>query len=516
MPIEGPKLAGPARLHDLLGEAAHRRPDDRALVSGADSWSWATLERDVHTLAAHLVAMGLRQGDRVAALLPNCGALLVVYLGCLKAGLVVTPLNYRYTPASIDHALAVSGARLLVAHAERGADIAASARAQALPLGLVAVDGAIDGAKRLDTLLAAAPPPTTLPKPDPDATAFLFFTSGSTGKPKGVMHSIASFGAISASFAQALGLTSDDIVFPGGSISHVGSLSAAFAAFSVGAPVVLARGFDAGRVLDLLRRERPTVLVTLPAALMSLQHDHDARAADFASLRLCITGGDKFPDDHARDFAALTGLAITETYGLTEATDCLLNPPDAARPGSVGQVSPGYAAAVRDDSGREAAEGRLWLRGSPLFQGYWNDPDATAQAMLDGWFDTGDVMRVDAEGYFWFRGRRKQIIVHDGSNIAPQEVEEAVMHHQAVALAGAAGVHDALHGENVWAFVSLKTGAARPPVQEIIEAARQQIGYKAPERVIILPDIPLNAAGKVDRMALKEQAAQHLAGGRAP
>jgi long-chain acyl-CoA synthetase len=138
--------------------------------------------------------------------------------------------------------------------------------------------------------------------------------------------------------------------------------------------------------------------------------------------------------------------------------------------------------------------------------GYWDDPAATEAAFRDGWLDSGDVMRVDDDGYFYFRGRKKQIIVHDGSNICPQEVEEALLEHAAVDSAGVIGIHDTVHGENVRAYVTLKEGVRRPPSQELIRFARARVGYKAPEEIVVLDDMPLNATGKVDRAALKRLA----------
>lgn len=510
MPLSGPKLTGPAALHDLISAAVKKKPQECALTSGAQAWTWQELQRDVDRFATHLRAMGLNTGDRVASLLPNCGELLVYYLACFKAGLVITPLNYRYTPANIDYALGFSDVQMLFFHAERKTDISASQLAKHLPKGLISL-GVVEGARTYEVLMAAEPSQVDLPDIDIDATVLIFFTSGSTGSPKGVMHSIASFGSITASFAQALNLTGHDIVFPGGSISHVGSLSTAFAALSANAPVVLDRGFDADSVLPVLRNHRPTVIVALPAALIAFLHDHKATREDFSSVRLLVSGGDKFPLNVAQRFSELSGVEITETYGLTEATDCTLNPLDTpSKQGSVGCITPGYLASVRDPHGNETREGKLWLSGPPVCQGYWNNPEEDAKCFVEGWFDTGDVMEVDEDGYFWFKGRTKQIIVHDGSNIAPQEVEEAVMRHPAVDLAGAVGVRNEKHGENVWAFVTLKPGAEKPATQEIIDAARQQIGYKAPEMVSFLDEMPLNVTGKVDRMALKKIAAEAL------
>jgi long-chain acyl-CoA synthetase len=177
--------------------------------------------------------------------------------------------------------------------------------------------------------------------------------------------------------------------------------------------------------------------------------------------------------------------------------------------GSVGIACPGFALAVRDRDGQEVpaeTDGSLWIRSPSVMAGYWRRPEATASVFRDGWFDTGDMMRMDRDGYLWFRGRKKQIIVHDGSNIAPQEVEEALLEHPAVLAAGAVGVHDLLHGENVRAYVTVRAGAAAPTCQELIRFARARIGYKAPEEVELLEDMPLNPTGKVDRVTLKRLA----------
>ncbi|MEM7446085.1 MAG: AMP-binding protein, partial [Pseudomonadota bacterium] len=232
-----------------------------------------------------------------------------------------------------------------------------------------------------------------------------------------------------------------------------------------------------------------------------------------SSLRICVTGGDKFPANVAKEFADKTGVLIQETYGLTEGADCLFNQSrEFSTAGSVGTVGPGYVASLRDEDGNEVppdTDGNFWLSGAPVMTGYWQNKEATEAAFDGEWFDTGDVMRVDAEGRFWFRGRKKQIIVHDGSNIVPQEIEEAVMAHPAVDLAGVIGVRDEVHGENVWAYVTLKQGAPTPDVHDIIDTARQRVGYKAPEMIVILDEMPLNPTGKIDRVGLKKLAEAH-------
>ena len=142
--------------------------------------------------------------------------------------------------------------------------------------------------------------------------------------------------------------------------------------------------------------------------------------------------------------------------------------------------------------------------------GYWENPDATAEILRDGWLDSGDLVRADDEGYLWFFGRKKQIIVHDGSNISPLEVEDALAEHPRVELVGVVGIHDTVHGENVRAYVTIKEGVERPTSQDLIEFARERVGYKAPEEVVFLDEMPLNPTGKLDRVGLKAMAEDHL------
>lgn len=254
----------------------------------------------------------------------------------------------------------------------------------------------------------------------------------------------------------------------------------------------------------------------LPAALFALIRDHNAKSDDFRSLRLMMSGGDKLPQKLEDEFTDLVGIPINEAYGMTEIGTSHINPPYGIdKRGSVGLNNPGFTSSIRDADGNEVpvgVEGSHWVKSPTVMLGYWNDEEATRRAFCAGWFDTGDIMRFDEDGYLWFCGRKKQIIIHDGSNINPEDIEDAIMLHPAVAYAGVVGVHDLMHGENVWAFVTLKKGAQRPTSQDIIRFARERVGYKAPEVVIVLDSLPLNATGKIDRSLLKKMAAARVAG----
>ncbi len=352
----------------------------------------------------------------------------------------------------------------------------------------------------------------------PEDPAIIFFTSGSTGKPKGVCHSFATLGWIIASAVKSFDMGPDDVMLPGGSASHVGGHHLSMMTFAAGGRVVMARTFDGDEILPLLRDERPTKMWMLPSALYALTRDHGARREDFASVKACYSGGDKVSEALEAEFTALAGIAIDEDYGMTEIGIPTVTPPGASKIGSVGPIAPGYQVSLRDDDGREVAtgaDGRLWIKFPGNMVAYWNNPKATAETIVDGWLDTGDVMSADEDGYLWFHGRKKQIIIHDGSNICPQEVEAALLEHDAVASAGVVGVQSPLHGENVRAYVTLDKEARPPTMQDLIQFARARVGYKAPEEVIFLDEMPLNATGKVDRVTLKRMAEKGL-GGVAP
>jgi long-chain acyl-CoA synthetase len=534
--IDGPPLAEPAGpLDQLLQVGLAVDPDAVAIESVYRRLTWAELEAESARLAAGYLSLGLKPGDRLASLLPNRVALVVHYLACFKAGLVATPLNYRYTAREIDHALSVSNAAALVAHAERAPDVATSKLAGSLRHGTVVfhdasgeeVPGTAQGAAalhahddkgpgwayRFDDLLATEPL-AGAPEVAPHLPAAIFFTSGSTGPAKGVTHTGESLRWMIASAITAFGLSSADVFLPASSMSHLGSLLWALSMLSVGGRVVVARTTDAHEILPLLRDHQPTVLAMLPAALWALIHDHEMRPGDFTSLRLVRSGSDKVSTELLAEFAAAAGFPIVEGYGMTEVGLATLNPISGdIRQGSIGTPIGGFAIALRDDRGGPVAVeqvGRIFIKTRSQMSGYWEAPEATAEVVSQGWLDSGDLARADQDGYLWFFGRKKQVIVHDGSNVSPFEVEGALVEHPAVDLAGVVGVHDQVHGENVRAYVTLRERAERPAAADLIRFCRERVGYKAPEEIVFLNQMPLNSTGKIDRVGLKRMAEDHL------
>ena len=500
-------------LERLLDAGLAAEPGAVAIVSAEDELSWEELEARTASLAAAYAAQ-FERGERLASLMPNRTALLIHYLACFRAGIVAVPLNYRYTHREIDHALAVSGAVGIVAHAERTEDLAASELVPGLARH-ISYASESDELPRLEDLIGPGDgAPAGLPAPSPDDPAAIFFTSGSTGPAKGVTHTHESLRWMIASARAAFGLTGEDRFLPGSSMSHIGSFLWALSMLSVGGRVVVARTFDSHELLPLLRDQRPTVLAMIPAALSALIHDHDLKPADLSCLRICRSGSDAVSTELLREFAELAGFPIDEGYGMTEVGIATLNPPSGViKQGSIGPPIAGFEIEIRDESGAALGDesvGRIWMRTRSQMSGYWEAQEATDEVVREGWLDSGDLARTDADGYLWFFGRKKQVIVHDGSNISPLEVEGALLEHPAVALAGVVGVHDVVHGETVRAYVTLEPGAERPGSGDLIVFARERVGYKAPEEIVVLEEMPLNPTGKIDRAGLKRMAEEHL------
>jgi acyl-CoA synthetase (AMP-forming)/AMP-acid ligase II len=517
--IDGTALERPAPpLNELLRAGLEARADEVALVSAERSLTWRQLEEESARLAGGYRGLGLESGDRLASLMPNRIDLVVHYLACFRAGLIATPLNYRYTFREIDHALEVSGAKALLVHVERAEDVAESRLVGELERGTIVYsddESVTEGewAHGFASLLGHDPVPAEQP-PDPGEPAAIFFTSGSTGPAKGVTHTRESLRWMIASAAAAFELDADDVFLPGSSMSHIGSFLWALSMLSIGGRVVVARTTDSHELLPLLRQHQPSVMAMIPAALLALVRDHDLRPGDLSCLRICRSGSDKVSTELLTEFAASAGFPIVEGYGMTEVGLATLNPPSGeVKQGSIGPPIGGYSVALRDEDGKpiEGEEvGRIWIRTRSRMAGYWQAPEATAEVVADEWLDSGDLARADEDGYLWFFGRKKQVIVHDGSNISPLEVEAALDEHPTIDLAGVVGIHDTVHGENVRAYVTLREGAERPSSADLIVFCRERVGYKAPEEIVFLGEMPLNPTGKIDRVGLKRMAEDHL------
>lgn len=348
----------------------------------------------------------------------------------------------------------------------------------------------------------------------PDQPAMILYTSGTTARPKGVVHTHRSLyqTAVTARALTSESLGADEVALCALPLMHAGALTALLQSILQGTVLVLLPRFDPAAVLDAVERFRCNSLTCMPALWLFIVEEQARKPRRTSSLWVAASGGDTVPLALQNRFQEIFGIPILEAYGMTEAVPITANPKSALRLGFLGVPVEGIEVRVVDLEGRNVHEGEtgeIVVRGSSSCIGYWNDPKATRAALRDGWLYTGDLASRDADGYYWFKGRKKEIIIRAGSNISPQEVEEALYRHPSVLEAGVVGQPDPVYGEQVVAFVAVRSGQTVNE-ETLREFARQMLAdYKVPERIVFLGELPKAPTGKVQRRALKEMLSAH-------
>ena len=484
-------LCEPLRAH------AENTPEKTALFCLDAKISYKALDESTTALARWFLDRGLRPKDRVALHWSNSIEAVQLLYAIFKAGLIAVTINTRLKPEEIGYILNHSEARMcfseptLAPQAENAG-------------GTCPVFTELPRFELTEAPAALAPV-------DPDQPAILLYTSGTTARPKGVTHTHRSLTEASIIMAReaskgAWGLGETSLcILP---IMHAGGLIVAVV-FSVyqGSSLVLLPRFDPAAVLDTIERFECTHTVCMPALWQFIVGEQERFPRRVSCLRSAAAGGDAVPVALQDRFRTFFGIALQEGYALTESIPVSFNPVHAIRAGSMGLAADGVELRIVGLDGQDVPDGEpgeLLVRSPGTCIGYWNDPDATRAALRDGWLHTGDLASRDADGYYWFRGQKKEIIIRAGSNISPQEVEEALYRHPAVREIGIIGQPDPVYGEVVVAFVVLRQGQTADDV-ELGQFARQHLAdYKVPEKFVFLEDLPKGPTGKVFRRALKE------------
>jgi long-chain acyl-CoA synthetase len=494
-------------LADNLLRTAERVPDRPAVRLDDSILTYRALRDATGRMATLLAERGVRPGDRVAVMLPNVPEFATVYFGVLRAGAVVVPMNPLLKEREVAYYLADSGAALIVAWHGCAADASAGASRAGVPV-LVVDDG-------FDTTLAThAPAPGAAPREGHD-TAVILYTSGTTGQPKGAELSHANLSTNAEVMAGDLvRVGPQDVVFGGLPLFHsFGQTCGLNTAVKVGACLTLVSRFAPRTVLDVLERDRVTVFEGVPTMYVALLGEPDLDRRDLSALRVCVSGGAALPVEVMREFERVFGCMILEGYGLSETSPVAsFNHPDRPRkPGSIGTPVRGVQMRVVDEFGGDVPAGEVGeiaIRGHNLMKGYWRREEATAEAIPDGWFRTGDLARTDSDGYFFIVDRRKDLIIRGGYNVYPREIEEVLYEHPAVAEAAVVGVPDPSLGEEVGAAVVVKPGATVTPAQLRDYVKSQVAAYKYPRRVWLVPALPKGPTGKVLKREIRPPAAQ--------
>src|SRR6516162_343251 len=453
-----------ANLSSLLERAAAAQPDHVAIRMDDLTLTYAQLREAAGRASALLAAHGVQPGDRVGIMLPNVPAFPISFYGALAAGAVVVPMNPLLKSREIAYYLGDSGARVVLAWH----------------------DPAREGRERQD-----------------QDDAVILYTSGTTGRPKGAELTHAGLVRNAEITARTLLKNhADDVTMGCLPLFHVFGLTCGLnATVAAAGTLTLLPRFDPARVLEIIQRDAVTIFEGVPTMYAAILHLPEADPAMAATLRVCVSGGASLPVEILRGFEEKFGCIILEGYGLSETSPVAsFNHPDKVRkPGSIGTPVEGVEMRLVGNDGADVPAGEVGeiaIRGHNVMKGYWGRPEATAEAIPDGWFRTGDLARVDEDGYYYIVDRKKEMIIRGGYNVYPREIEEVLHEHPAVAEVAVIGIPHPELGEEVGAAVALKPGGEATG-EELRAFAKERVAaYKYPRHVWLVAELPKGPTGK--------------------
>lgn len=478
---------------------------DALTVPDGVSWSFRELSDIVARTHSALAVLGLEVGDRIAVIAEKSPMVLALYLASLRGGFVFLPMNTAYKREEVAYILGNAEPSLIVCGAERFDEIAetASSLNLAQPMTLDA-GGRGSFAMAVPASADHVPPVADV---EEDALAVILYTSGTTGKPKGAMLSHGNLASNGLALREAWGFSGDDVLLHALPVFHAhGLFVACHCALLSGAQMIWLQKFDAETVCDLL--PRATVFMGVPTYYTRLLACACFEKAVAANMRLFTSGSAPLLVETFEAFRERTGQTILERYGMTETGMNTSNPYEGERrPGTVGFPLPGVSVRVVGEDGAELAHGEtgdLQVKGPNVFSGYWRLPEKTAEEFTeDGWFKTGDVARIDADGYVNLVGRSKDMIISGGFNVYPKEIEALIDDMDEVDESALVGVPHADFGEAGVAVVVLRNGA-RLEESDLIDRLKGDLAnYKVPKRAFFVDELPRNTMGKVQKNLLR-------------
>jgi long-chain acyl-CoA synthetase len=503
----------------FLDKVARYGGDAPALTWGRESWSYAEFHGRALAIAGNLLALGLKRGDRVSFVLKNSPFILEMMFGCFAAGLVVVPVNARLHPREIAWILGNSGARVLI-HGDEYAEGIDKLGDDFPTLDARFCTEAAAGTRSIADLLA---PEGALARPvdmGPEDPAWLFYTSGTTGKPKGAIWTHRTISAMVMNYlADVYPISRGERVLHAAPLSH-GSGIVAIPAIARGAHQVVLHtdSFDSQEMFRLIERHRVGHIAFLaPTQIIKATEEFRPGSFDLSTLQAVCYGGAPIYVEQLRKAMGVFGGVFTQIYGQGEAPITItgLTAADHVRFLETGDPRIGSAGSIRtdvemrivdaDDNEVLAGEtGEVVARGDVVMQGYWNNPEATAETLKGGWLHTGDIGMVDERGYLYLLDRAKDVVISGGNNIYPREIEEVLVAHPDIANAVVFGIPDDYWGEAVHAVLVCEPGRTLEPAAVIAHCAAYLADYKKPKSVEFRGELPLSGYGKVQRNEMRE------------
>ena len=483
-------------LATILTDSAARDPDRVAVKLDDAEVSYGLLDGATQLMAGVLAEKGITRGDRVGIMLPNVPYFAVCYYGALRAGAIVVPMNVLLKRREVEFYARDPEAKLLLAWHGFAEDAQAGAQDAGVDCVLVAPG-------EFEQMLGATQPKPEMADTEDSDTAVILYTSGTTGTPKGAELTHAGLARNCEVSRGLFDLGAEAVTLGALPLFHAfGQTCGLNATIAGGGTLTLIPRFDPGKALEIIERDRVTVFEGVPTMYNAMLHHPEADKYDTSTLEVCASGGAAMPVEVMHGFEEKFGCKVLEGYGLSETSPVAsFNHPDRDRKaGSIGTPIEGVEMKVIDDDGNDLPTGEVGeivIRGHNVMKGYWHRPDATAEAIRDGWFHTGDLAKVDEDGYFFIVDRKKDMIIRGGYTVYPREIEEVLYEHPAVREVAVVGVpHDEL-GEEVGAAVALKEGSKVTP-EELREHVKSQVAaYKYPRLVWVVQDLPKGPTGKI-------------------
>lgn len=492
----------------LLAEQAFERHGDRpSLLWEGKTFTSGELRDRASRLATGLTELGIEPGDRVVVMMANCPEVAICYVALWRAGAAITPAIFLLSADDLHHILEDSEAKAVITTPEFLATVQQAAQGVETLKFVISTGPEQEGVIPLASLEEAAPGEIVVR--DDNELAALMYTGGTTGKAKGVMLSHENLwvaGKTSHEASHVEGITRTLVPLP---LSHSFGLIVTVVGFHAEEPgdAVLMTWFDPTGWLDLVQEHKVHLSPMVPTMLQILLA-MPLENYDLSSLRYIVSGASPLSIDVVNEFERrVPSVHIRQGYGLTETSASMtVTRPEDRKLGSVGKANPGFDIRIVDDDGNDVPpgeEGEIICKSKAVMLGYWRAPEETADSIKDGYFYTGDIGKLDADGSVWILDRKKDLILRGGFNVFPRDVEDALVEHPAVAVAGVVGKPDPIKGEEVVAFVQLNPGAEVTP-EKLIEFAQGRLSkYKYPREVRIVESIPLTPVFKIDRKKLR-------------
>ncbi len=498
-------------IDQILPDTAARLPDKIALIFGERTFTYGELERSTNRAANGLKVLGVKKGDRVTLFAQNSPEWVISYLAIAKAGGVINPVNAMLTAEELAYVVKDCGSTVLITTAER-AKAVLHLKDDGVLKEIIVLTGSPPGrALSFDDLLSGQADTIEPPGNVAGDLSTICYTSGTTGFPKGAMLSHRNVVLNSAMTAAMNMRTETDIQFTGLPLAHVYGTVLMDLSFLFGLTFVLLEKFDAQQALESIQRHKVTIIDGVPTMYLYMLAHPDFGKYDLSSLRVAVVGGQAMPPAKSIEWLERSGAPILELWGMTELAGpgIMQHSYGENRLGSVGIMMPFMQGRIVDpvDPSKilpEGEVGELMVKGAFNMLGYYGNEQATKETIEpDGWLHSGDLCKMDADGYFYIVDRKKDMILTAGYNIYPAEIERVIAGHPSVAMVGVAAKPDANKGEIAKAYIVLKTGA-NGDAQSILDYCRQHLAaYKMPREVQFVPALPTTSSGKIMRRQLK-------------